>query len=549
MPPAVPLGGQARVSARRLVLGWGRLAWGLPALFAAAYVVVLIVDFRPVITSINLYGDAVIAPVLAKLLGQAPPGSHVVLGHHAYYEEFLFLRATSGVSFYRQLWEVAPLLWTLLGVAMLAWSARAALGGFAAIVTASALLCLGALGRLSFFTFDWHGLTAVHTILIGCVLVWLAPRAAVVRWRSVVALGAAVGLISALPVASDLLFVVWALIPMVIAAVLISLRGVGRGRLTPIVFVVITVVVSALVGVGIDHVMRADGVTASHLTSTFVSSSSAALHNLGVLFEGFLALGGGYFFGMKLHLLGALVFLSGVLIVAAIVLGLLEVRRLAVIWNRASSRAPAPTSTVAYVGFWASSLILQSAVFVLTSIPKGTTASSRYVLAGYVAIIALVPLLARRGKRWRAAVAAGVCLFALSGVVQLARKPFASFGPYPTPTAADRVLRFARAHDVQYGYAGYWDAPDLTWLTRFRLKIYPITAGCGSNGLCAISPAQINTWYRPRSGVRSMLIADRALPGVSGLDPKLGPPLATTRIGTMTVAVYPFDIASRFSGT
>jgi hypothetical protein len=123
------------------------LIWGLPALLALAYLIAVLANFSSVITSINMDSDAVVAPVLAKLLGEAPGASHVVLGNHPYYEEFLFLRATAGLPFDRQLWEVAPMLWTLLGAGVLAWSIRRAFGGFAALLAVSALICLGRLGR------------------------------------------------------------------------------------------------------------------------------------------------------------------------------------------------------------------------------------------------------------------------------------------------------------------------------------------------------------------------------------------------------------------
>lgn len=525
-------------------LRWDRLAWGLPAVLAVVYLIVLLVDFRDVITSINMYGDAVIAPVLAKLSGQAPAGSQVVLGHHPYYEEFLFLRATAGLPFYRGLWEVAPLLWTLGGVAVLAWSARQALGAFAAMLTVSALVCLGTLGRFSFFIFDWHGLTVTHTILIGSALVWLAPRASRISSVRLVGAAVALGLISALPTASDLLFLFWALIPMGIAAVLMSSRSAGRARWTPIVFTLITVAVALVAGAEVAHLMRSGGVTSSQFANTFAGSVDVAFHNLEMLFAGLMSLGGGYFFGMNLNLLGVIVFVSGTLIVAAIVLGLREVRLWAAEGFAGPANQRAATSTLAYVGFWASSLVVQAAVFILTGVPKVTAGSSRYVLAGYVAIMALVPLLARRGPRRRIAVTAAVCLFALSAIIQLARQPFAPFGSYPTASVADRVLQFADAHHVAYGYSGYWDAPDLTWLTRFKLHIYPIQR-CGGEGFCGTPPARITTWYRPRPGEPSILIADSALTGVTWLEPRLGRPLAVTHIGTLTVAVYPFDIASR----
>src|SRR5436305_542316 len=76
---------------------WRKLLWAAPALLAGVYLVVMWVDYHQVITSINMHGDVVIAPVLGKLAGQAPAGRQVFLGHHPWYEEYLFLRATAGL--------------------------------------------------------------------------------------------------------------------------------------------------------------------------------------------------------------------------------------------------------------------------------------------------------------------------------------------------------------------------------------------------------------------------------------------------------------------
>ena len=89
--------------------------WGLPVLFALAYAAAVAVDFGTIIHAIYSDSDTAIAPVIGHLMGSAPPGSRVVLGNHAWYEEYLFLRLTSGLPGYRQLWEIAPLLWSLAG--------------------------------------------------------------------------------------------------------------------------------------------------------------------------------------------------------------------------------------------------------------------------------------------------------------------------------------------------------------------------------------------------------------------------------------------------
>jgi hypothetical protein len=540
--------------ARRL-LSWRRLLLVSPGLFAVAYLIVLMADFHPVITSINMHGDVVIAPVLGKLAGEAPSGSRVLLGHHPWYEEFLFLRATSGLSFYRQLWEVSPLLWSLAGFVLLGWAAWRALGATAALLTTSALICLGDLGRFMFLTFNWHGLTVVHTIVIAAALVWLAPRAAGIGWFALCALAVLLGLVGALPMASDALFPFWALIPMCVVAGLMGYRNTGRARWTPVVFAVLTVAVSVVAGRVIDHVMRDSGVLTIPFPYTFVGSIKTAFNYLEQLLVGWMNLGGGGFFGRSVTLPGVAALLSGVLIAAGLVLGLWEVRRLAAgAWRTsrtggslvaaAEGRGPQASARMAYVSFWASSLLVQVVVFIGTSVPKTKTGSVRYALAGYVAIMALMPLLARRGPVWRWVVTAGVCVFALCSIFQLARRPYHPYGRYPGPPQARFVLRFARAHHVDRGYASYWDGQDLTWLTAFRLQIYPVRSGCGANDLCP-DKARISSWYQPRPGMRSMLIADRAQAGVHAIPAQLGHPLATTRIGSLTLAVYRYDIASK----
>lgn len=519
-----------------------RLLLVLPAALAAGYLIVLLVDFSAVISGINTYGDAVIAPVLAKLAGQAPPGSHVLLGHHAYYEEYLFLRATAGLPFYRGLWEVAPMVWTLLGFGLLGWAAWQTLGRFAALMTVSAAACLGGLSRFAFFSLDFHGLTVLHTIAIAAALVWLAPRAETIPWARLTLAAGGLGLISALPMASDPLFVEWALVPMGAAVGMMILRSSGRARWTLAAFGLGTALVALIAGTVIVHVMQADGVGTSAFTYPFMASAAAMLANLRFLFADLTALGGGFFFGMSADLTGLLTLLSGVLILGALCAGLRE----GVLLTARRRDRNVALGTTAYVGFWVSSLILQSVVFVVSGVPKENLTSARYLLAGFVAIIALVPLLARRGPRWRLAVAGGVSAFAISGVVQLAQRPFVLYGRYATAPVAQRLLAFARAQNVQYGYARYWQAPDLTWLTDFRLRIYPIGMNCGDAGLCPWAGARMDGWYRPLPG-RSMLIADQTPAVAAAIIDLVGRPLVTRQFGPLTAAVYPGDIASELS--
>jgi hypothetical protein len=530
------------------------LLLAIPALLAGAYLIVLLVDFTPVIDSINTYGDAVIAPVLGKLAGQAPPGSQIVLGHHPYYEEYLFLRATAGLSFYRALWTVAPFLWTLLGFGLLAWSAWRALGRVAAVLTTSALLCLGTLGRFMFFSFNWHGLTILHTILIACALVWLTPRAAKIAWWRLVGLAVALGAVSALPASSDVLFLVWGLAPMAIVALLLCYLGRGRERWTPVVFTLITVLVSLAGGALIGNAMRANRVISKPFSVHLIHSVGKAFHYVKLLAESLIAVGGGNvtaplhgFLRYPKLINGVLLLLAFGLAVCGAVLAARRARRHA---RRSDVRdrgplSPAQRRTAAYVTFWTSSLVVACLAYVSSNVPKLTSASARYALAAYVAAMALFPLMALLGPRWRRWISAGVCAFIVTVTVEMAVKPFVEFGPYPTPNVASRVLAFARAHDVKYGYASYWDGPAITWFTDFRLQLYPVTDGCPRYVFCRFQTARINSWYRPRPGTRSMVIGDSALAGVNSVSRLLGRPLATTRIGSLILAAYPYDVAPR----
>jgi hypothetical protein len=527
-----------------------RRTWlvAVPALLAVIYLIAMVVDFHSIISGINLDGDVVVAPVMAKLLGQAPAGSQVILGNHPYYEEFLFMRATAGLPFYRGLWEVAPMLWSVLGFGVLAWTVRRVFGTLEAVLVATALLCFSTLGRFSFFSMDWHSATVVHTILVGAALTWLAPRAADIGWGLLTGLAVILGLINALPVASDVLFGVWALGPAVIAAGVMAWRGKGRIRLTLPAFAVLSAVVAIVAGLVLKHVLRADGIIASPFPLTFAPVASL-VNNAELLAEGWMGLGGGAFFGLQIHVLGVVTLVTGGLVLAAFGSALSRTRamlRTATAAQAARQPLGAPEGAVlAYVAFWAASLVLQGLAFIGSSAPVDIL-SSRYVLAGYVAIAALLPLAALHGPKWRATVTAAVCVFAISQIYQLVRQPFAPGNTFPTQAQAAQLERFATANGVRYGYAGYWDAADVTWLTHFRLQVFPVQTGpCAPVGVCPSPNVQISSWYAPRPGIHSLLVADPTQPGLTTLVSGLGKPLATTRIGKLTAAIYPFDIASK----
>ena len=195
--------------------------------------------------------------------------------------------------------------------------------------------------------------------MIGAVLVWLAPRAASIAWLALVCGAVALGLLTALPVADDPVFPFWALIPCPHRPA-DGLAELGPATGHAAAFAFITILVAVLGGALIDHIMRSNGVTSTSFPFTFLTPGSI-VNNVELLFEGYMTLGGGYFFGDRPGFLGYLIFASGALLLAAVFLGLVEVRRLASIAGPRPESGERPSPRLAYIGFWAFSLLVQSA--------------------------------------------------------------------------------------------------------------------------------------------------------------------------------------------
>jgi hypothetical protein len=520
-----------------------------PLLCAAVYAGAVLANLHTLLAAVYVDSDAALAPVLGQAIGHIPAGAYVSLGNHAWYEEWLFLTITRDAPAHRQLWEIAPLLWSLCGLVMLLASVRGVLGRGAAALCGAALVCVGPFGRFCFLAINWHSLSAVHTVLAASIAVWLLPRLQALSRTRLVAAASGLGLLCALPSASDTLFVAWAMVPLLLAIAALAMRaGAPRRRLALVAAIVSAV--TALGAVLIAAAMRHAGVTARALPVAAASISSIP-HNLVLLAESFVFVAGGALALPSLHALDVVRLLSAVLALAGVAAAANEAR--IVLAATLSGRAGAARAV--YGVFWSSCVLASALAFVLTTAPKDAL-SGRYLLAAYVASAALLALAAARGPRARRWLALGVCLFAVLAVCQLLARPFVAMGTpgvsdhFPGPATAAALERFARAERVEVGYGGYWDAEDLTWNTDFRVLIRPVRP-CSVRHLVTLCYPQlgdVSSWYTPRRDVRSLLLVDR--PGVSYDVIKkppatLGPPIARARVGYLEAYVYPYDIAAR----
>jgi hypothetical protein len=220
---------------------------------------------------------------------------------------------------------------------------------------------------------------------------------------------------------------------------------------------------------------------------------------------------------------------------------------------RAEGRADGcgtPVRTV-WLTFWAVSATALAVSFVATTAPEGTY-SNRYLVGVLLAVTAVLPLAVERSARARVLLAVGVAVFALIGVMSLLRGEMTN-NPlrFPTRSTADALAAFARARGLAVGYAGYWDAPALTWSAGDdRLRVYPVTECAPEHRLCPPSFHRISTWYRPRPRTRTFLVLHPALSMEKPTAPdlQLGAPVAVDRVGPLTVYTYNYDIAARMGG-
>jgi hypothetical protein len=524
-----------------------RLLVVFAGLVGVANLVVLLAQAPALVRSLVLNADNASTFVLPALAGRAPAGSVVNLGNHPWYEPWWFMRATAGLPDYRQLWEAAPFVLALLGIAVAAACAWWALGRLAGLLCAVALLAASEPVRGIVDVPESHGLIVLHAAVLCLALLFVCGRAQRGRLTPAVLVLVGVPLVVFTGAGlTDELLLVSGLGPFVLAPLLCLLRLRSRVWLTVSAFALATGVLSGLLAVFLAHVMREEHVVHAPFPIVFVGAE-AILASVQNLITTLASLGGGDFFGESVGVESVLTFAAGALTLAAIA-GILRT-----LWRWACSTAdtstPASTQVAArelFVAFWGLVLVLTLAVFALTSV-SATTGDGRYLIAAWVAIAALLGILATRPVA-RAVLVLAVALFGVLNVRSEISAGVPPAGVGPDQRLAGAIEHFALAHGARVGYASYWDAAPVTWETHLRVQAYPIQPCSTPTGLCRFYAIQIDTWYSPRPDTSTFLLTDTrsTVPlAVTAPPASLGPPVAQEAVGEgLTVYVYDHDIAA-----
>jgi hypothetical protein len=514
-------------------------------------VVVFLVQGRAILVTDYANADAASSLVLPKLIGGAPSGTVVNLGDHAWYESWLFMRATAGLPGYRQLWEIAPFVLVFLGVAILAWCVFTVFGRLAAALTTVVLVSDGYSSRSFLFGPARDGVV-LHAALLCAVLLifWRQLSARSLTLRRAVLLGAVTAALTAAS-ATDALETIGVIVPFMLAPVAYwYLTRTRAGALTAL-FAVATGGVAIVGGAVITQIMISEHVIAAAFPLTFVPAAGL-LNAFQTSIAAFTLIGDGGFYGANANQAGWLMFAAATLCL----LGLA-----AVAW--ASWRAlrpfltsdgpadapddPSEGARALFVGFWMLGLVIAFGAFSLTSL--GATGAPRYLIVAWFSVAALLGLLAA-SRLHRGLVIAGVLAFSLITANELITDGEPTFGPtatVPSYLIADEIDRYVTSEHASLGFAGYWEAAPLSLETRFRLTVAPIGV-CGAF-FCPFTISSLSSWYVPHPRTRSFLLTTTVQPldEIAGPAFNLGRALNFETFGPFTVYVYPYDIAKAFA--
>lgn len=514
---------------------------------AAVSVLALVAVLASVIPALYLNPDIAAAPVITSLMAHAPAGSVVTLGNYPWYEPLWLMEATRSLPAHRQIWEALPIIGSLLAIALIVWAARRAIGGWAALCTGAVLVATSAATRFVLLTPSAHWPNVLHLAVLAAALVFLNGRRTRPSTGMLVTGGTALALFTAAG-ATDTLFLVDGVVPFVLTGWICWWRTGHRVQRR-------IAVLSSAVGVGglvggllLRALMRHDHVIPTPFFHPAFIATGSVGRNVENLLESFVANGGGNFFGAAFGVLSVLAFVAAALTFAA------GVRVVLGCWRAAPSLAgrvervtPRRAAEEAWLIFWGTTILVTCIAFVVTNLPDGIS-SSRYLMAVYFGVAALLPALLGRAARARALATAAVAVFALISVVTLASE---GRGAYGTPLSGSDVAAFtsyAESSGLTAGYADYSTAPALSWATGLKVDVFPV-APCGST-VCPYYLNTISSWYVPRSGARTFLIVDAATQGsylaVKEAPGAFGKPVSTEQFGDLTVYVYGHDIASEF---
>ena len=268
---------------------------------------VLAVTFKSLVQALYQSADLASAPYIGEVYPQAPPGAEVVLTNFPWFSTLWFEQATHWLPAHRQVWEVGPWLWSLVGVGLVAWSTARAVGRWAGAMVAVVLGCAGTGLILWQFAGSGHAPTFAHVGLLGAFLVLCAtrPQGLIGRPAVHVAVCLLLAAVTAAAVASDQLLLLAGVAPFALAG--LALRWLlVRPAGDRVALTAVAVAAAAVAGSrAIVAIMHSQHVVGSHFDISLAPFDQLG-HHVRLLGESLAFLFNGDFGGMKIDARGLL---------------------------------------------------------------------------------------------------------------------------------------------------------------------------------------------------------------------------------------------------
>jgi hypothetical protein len=488
------------------------LRW-LPALAGAAYVATVVALGSRLVQD-NDWDTDVSGPLaLAERLRGSGP---VHIPHYGEWTTFWWLLATRALPWHETLWEASGYALAVASAGLLAWATGRVAGRWAGITAGAAALVVGPFALRALLSLSSHITNPIGAVALAAALVLLTRTRS---WLVVIA----AGLIAGTNAASDPLLWIAGIVPFALASALLA-RTTRRKDVALRAGATLGVAMAAAIATTL--VMRA---LDFHVTG--LDLGSAHLHDLphNVAHLGrMIALLGGANYALPgpypqepLRLIVAVLALAGV---AAPIIAALKLRA-------------ADPVLRAYALYWAAAVSLLCLVFVVTPNAAALGPKSvNYLLTLAPAAGAGVALLAMHARRAQLAVALAV---ATVGAVNMAGIVHGRAGGLPALENYGQPIRqLLERTGVKRGYAGYWDAQNLSWQTDMHLLVSPVV-NCGEK-LCPYRFFTIHSWYVEEGGP-TFLLVDPTNNVIHA--PPFARAASTHRFGPLTLYLFDYDIA------
>jgi hypothetical protein len=524
---------------------------GILAIAVLAYVVWFVVRLHLNITSLLWNSDYASGYVLPETVARFGSGGHTVISTTGAWLPLWFGLLTARLPLHRELWEITPTVLFLISAGLVGWSVSQVSSRRAGIYAGVMVAAASPFALAVFMAPVAHNTVYPMTALLPVYLLWQLRHESQLRpVRFGVPL--AVALLLGITISSDKLLIVTGAVPMATVAVLAMLQRSHPTRVWG-VWTLATVAVAAPVSIVTSAVMKAAGYQITPPPLQFTPLSQVGAHvrlmatGLRDLFNGYL----GVRYPGTLHApLGTLC--TFLLIASLLVLLWVGLRNVVVLLRRQANSADAIALPV-HVVYWFSSAVVVCAAFLFTNASGvGNSTHESYYLTVLFSVAAVVALFApdpnprTTSERLRWVIPLGLAVFAIAGIVGLKREYITI--TYRSPIAADTatIIRLAHQNGATTGYAGYWDASNVTWNTHEKVSVRPIEQCANPHGapICPFFLMRSPYWYVPHQR-RTFLIVDPSQLFVTSLPPGLGQPLAHYQLGAIAMYVYPYDIASR----